>query len=418
MHRSALTTLALGVGMLLILLGVTACGGGATEGPPNPATLKTVVGDGGEDLGDGGLAKSAGFCSTTDVALDAVGNMYIADAGAFCSGPPSEHTVRKVDSDGIITTVAGTGGTGFGGYSGDGGPATKAKLNTPIAVAVDQVGNLYISDENNFRIRKVDKDGIITTIAGTGKEGYSGDGGPATSAKLTDPGGIAFDAEGNLYLADYVSVRKIDPSGTITTVAGTGQAGFSGDGGPATKAQLTAYDVALDRQGNLYISDTENQRIRKVNKEGIITTVAGSGDKGYSGDGGPATEADLEDPVGIAVDGAGNVYFADHHNSVVRKVDKNGTITTFAGTGRSGFNREKGPATEVSLNEPWGGRSSTGIRAFSTSPTHSMTGSGQFAWRAHEWRGSRSRVMRAHSPEGTQRCPLDEAAIGPLWEFS
>ena len=124
---------------------------------------------------------------------------------------------------------------------------------------------------------------------------------------------------------------------------------------PATEAQLTAYDVALDRNGNIYISDTENQRIRKVDKEGIITTVAGSGDKGYSGDGGPATEAALEDPVGVAVDGEGNLYFADHHNSVVRKVDPSGTITTFAGTGEAGFNREKGPATEVSLNEPWGG---------------------------------------------------------------
>jgi sugar lactone lactonase YvrE len=347
-HRMVRQALMLALLVPLAVMSVSACGGG---GPSNPATLTTVVGDGGEDLGDGGPAKSAGFCSTTDVALDTAGNMYIADAGIYCGGPGG-NTVRKVDKDGIITTVAGTEEPGF---SGDGGPATKAQLNVPIAVAADQEGNLYISDENNFRIRKVDKDGIITTIAGTGKEGYSGDGGPATSAKLTDPGGIAFDAEGNLYLADYTSVRKVDPSGTITTVAGTGKAGFSGDGGPATEAQLTAYDVALDRNGNIYISDTENQRIRKVDQDGIITTVAGSGDKGYSGDGGPATEAALRGPVGIAVDGEGNVFFADHHNTVVRKVDRNGTITTFAGTGWSISTREKGPATEVSLNEPWGG---------------------------------------------------------------
>jgi sugar lactone lactonase YvrE len=337
----------------LVVMFVSASGGGgAKDSPEEVATLETVAGDGGDDLGDGGPAKSAGFCSTTDVALDAEGNIYISDAGVYCSGPPSDHTVRKMDPDGTITTVAGTRETGF---SGDGGPATKAQLNVPIAVAVDRKGNLYISDENNFRIRKVDKDGIITTIAGTGEEEYSGDGGPATSAKLTDPGDIAFDARGDLYLADYTSVRKIDPSGTITTVAGTGQAGFSGDGGPATEAKLTAYDVALDRNGNIYyISDTENNRVRKVDGEGIITTVAGSGKRGYSGDEVPATKAALGDPVGIAVDGEGTLFFADHHNNVARKVDSSGTITTVAGTGEVGFNREKGPATKVMLNQPWG----------------------------------------------------------------
>jgi hypothetical protein len=200
----------------------------------------------------------------------------------------------------------------------------------------------------------VDKEGIITTIAGTGKVGYSGDGGPATAAKLTEPGGLAFDAKGSLYLSDYTSVRKIDPSGTITTVAGTGRAGFSGDGGPATEAKVTAYDVAFDSKGNMYIADSDNQRIRKVNKDGIITTVVGSGKEGYSGDGGQATEAALRGPSGIAVDGEGNLFISDHHNYVVRKVDKNGTITTTAGTGEQGFNREKGPAAEVMLQDPIG----------------------------------------------------------------
>jgi sugar lactone lactonase YvrE len=258
-----------------------------------------------------------------------------------------------VDPHGTITTVAGTGKVGF---SGDGGPATKAQLNVPIAVAVDREGNLYITDESNYRIRKVDKDGIITTFAGTGEGGYSGDGGPATSAKLIDPGGLAFDAKGNLYVADYKSVRKIDPSGTITTVAGTGQAGFSGDGGPATEAKLTAYDIALDREENIYISDTESNRVRKVDKDGIIHTVAGSGKHGYSGDGGPATKAALEDPVGLALDGEGNVFFSDHHNNVVRKIDRNGKITTAAGTGADELvsTHEKGPATKVALDQPWG----------------------------------------------------------------
>jgi hypothetical protein len=342
---------------VLVICGVAlaGCSGGGNDGPeaaskPKPeVTLKTVAG-GGEHLGDGGPATSAAFCGPTDVALDTAGNMYISDTGAYCSGPGGV-TVRKVNPHGTITTVAGTGEEG---YSGDGGPATKAQLNFPFAVAVDQEGNLYISDESNLRIRKVDKDGIITTIAGTGEEGYSGDGGPATSAKLTDTGGIAFDAGGNLYLADYTRVRKIDPSGTITTVAGTGRAGFSGDGGPATEAKLTAYDVAVDGQGNIYITDLDNQRIRMVDKDGIITTIAGSGKKGYSGDGGPATEAALKDPWCIAVDGEKNVFFTDHHNRVVRKVDPSGTITTVAGTGEAGFNREEGPATKVMLNDPLG----------------------------------------------------------------
>jgi sugar lactone lactonase YvrE len=339
---------------VLLICGVALAGCGAMGGPeeaskPKPE-LTTVAGGGGLDLGDGGPATKAGFCGTSDVTLDAEGNMYIADGGIYCSGPGG-YTVRKVSPDGTITTVAGTGEPGF---SGDGGPATKAQLDVPFAVAADRVGNLYITDENNYRIRKVDKEGIITTFAGTGEGGYSGDGGPATSAKLIDPGGLSFDAKGNLYVADYKSVRKIDPSGTITTVAGTGQLGFSGDGGPATEAKLTAYDVALDHKGNIYICDLENQRIRKVGRDGVIHTVAGSGKKGYSGDGGPATKAALKDPWGIAVDREENVYIADHHNRVVRKVDPKGKITTIAGTGEAGFNREEGPATKVMLHDPIG----------------------------------------------------------------
>jgi sugar lactone lactonase YvrE len=339
---------------VLLICGVALAGCSAMGGPeeasePKPE-LTTVAGDGGEQLGDGGPATKAGFCGTSDVTLDVEGNMYIADGGIYCSGPGG-YTVRKVSPDGTITTVAGTGEPGF---SGDGGLATKAQLNVPFAVAADREGNLYITDENNYRIRKVDKEGIITTFAGTGKGGYSGDGGPATSAQLIDPGGLAFDAKGNLYVADYKSVRKIDPSGTITTVAGTGQLGFSGDGGPATEAKLTAYDVALDHKGNIYICDLENQRIREVDRDGIIHTVAGSGKKGYSGDGGPATKAALKDPWGIAVDREKNVYIADHHNRVVRKVDPKGTITTIAGTGEAGFNREEGPATKVMLHDPIG----------------------------------------------------------------
>src|SRR5215212_11966398 len=351
-RRTVRQTLRLGLVVTLVVLAASACGGGssARDGAEKPATIKTVAGDGGSKLGDGGPVTKAAFCGTSDVTLDAEGNMYIADGGIYCSGPGG-HTVRKVDRHGIITTVAGTGERGF---SGDGGPATKAQLDVPFAVAADREGNLYITDENNYRIRMVDKDGIITTFAGTGEGGYSGDGGPATKARLRDPGGLAFDAGGNLYVADYTSVRKIDPSATITTVAGTGQLGFSGDGGPATEAKLSAYDVALDHKGNIYICDLDNQRIRKVDQDGIIHTVAGSGKHGYSGDGGPTTKAALEDPVGLALDGEGSVFFSDHHNNVVRKIDRNGKITTIAGTGEAGFNREEGPATKVWLHDPIG----------------------------------------------------------------
>jgi DNA-binding beta-propeller fold protein YncE len=335
---------------LVVFALITCGGGGAKDGAEKAATIKTVAGDGGSHLGDGGPATKAGFCGTSDVTLDAEGNMYISDGGIYCGGPGG-HTVRKVDPDGTITTVAGTGEAGF---SGDGGLATKAQLNVPMAVAADREGNLYISDDFNYRIRKVDKEGIITTFAGTGEHQHSGDGGPASKAGLRDPGSIAFDARGSLYVADYTSVRKIDPSGIITTVAGTGQAGFSGDGGPATEAKLSAYDVALDHKGNIYICDLDNQRIRKVDRDGIIHTVAGSGKKGYSGDGGPATKAALKDPWGVAIDREGNLYIADHHNRVVRKVDPEGTITTIAGTGEAGFNREEGPATKVMLQDPIG----------------------------------------------------------------
>ena len=320
---------------VLVVFALSACGGGGAKDEAEKASkpeLTTVAGDGGKQLGDGGPATEAGFCGTNDVALDASGNMYISDGGVYCSGPGG-HTIRKVDPDGNITTVAGSGGSGF---SGEGGHATKAKLNLPLAVTVDREGNLYIADAENHRIRKVDSEGIITTIAGTGEEGYSGDGGPATSAKLAYPSGLVFDDRGNLYVAEELSVRKIDRSGTITTVAGTGRGGdFSGDGGPATEASLTAADDALDASGNLFIADGDNHRIRKVDKHGVIHTVAGSGKKGNSGDGGPATKAALNEPSSIDFDGEGNLFIDCHRISVVRKVDNNGTINRWHG--RDGF---------------------------------------------------------------------------------
>ena len=224
-------------------------------------------------------------------------------------------------SGNIISTVAGNGTADF---SGDGGPATSAQINIPYGLAVDGAGNLYIADAVNNRIRKVDTSGNISTVAGNGMYGSSGDGGPATMAQLAVPTGVAVDSAGNLYIADSDNnrVRKVDASGNISTVAGNGTADFSGYGGPATSAQLSMpMGVAVDSSGNLYIADTGNHRIRKVDASGNISTVAGNGTIGSSGYGGPATSAQLKAPHRVAVDSAGNLYIADTYNHQVRKVD-------------------------------------------------------------------------------------------------
>jgi len=217
-------------------------------------------------------------------------------------------------------------GSGIQGYSGDGGPATSAELNWPWAVAVDAAGNIYFTDTDNQRIRKVAvSTGIITTVAGTGTAGYSGDGGPATGAQLNSPFGIAVDAAGNIYFADHFNnrIRKVTAStGDISTVAGSGTQGFSGDGATATSAEIYyPTSVAVDAVGNLYIADDVNDRIRKVTAStGIIQTLAGTGSTGYSGDGGPATSGELFWPYGVAVDTAGNIYIADKNNNRIRAV--------------------------------------------------------------------------------------------------
>lgn len=253
-----------------------------------------------------------------------------------------------VSSSGTITTIAGTGKSGF---SGDGGPAAKARLAGPRDVAVDGQGNVYITDQRNSRVRKVSGK-TITTIAGTGKAGFSGDGGPATAAQLSEPDGIAADAQGNVYIADYGNhrVRKVNPAGVITTIAGTGKQGFSGDGGPASAAQLDYPNgVGVDGRGNVYIADTGNSRVRRVSASGTITTIAGTGEVRFSGDGGRATSASLFRPTDVAVDGSGNLYIADFLNYRVRKVSPGGTITTIAGNGGRDSFGDGGRATAAEL---------------------------------------------------------------------
>jgi sugar lactone lactonase YvrE len=414
--------------------------------------------------GDGGAATDARLDSPSGIAFDAKGNIYVADS--------NNNRVRKIDRDGIITTVAGTGVQGFGG---DKGPATAARLATPMGLAIDGVGNLYIADYGNNRVRRVDAKGLITTVAGsgaagpgpgrpatkvelsspealavdrqgniyasefgharvvrisrdgrlavvagTGIAGYSGDGRRAVSAQLFQPAGLAFDSHGDLLIADYGNrvIRKVDRAGVITTlrgsaaarlqdpiglaprgndvyvadagngrvvrirasgslsvvakdvgpaylvvnggeldladfsdnrikqidisrpnrpsaitfIAGTGKAGFSGDGRPATKARLNIpYGLARDAQGNLYVSDRKNNRVRRIDRHGVITTIAGTGVPGFTGDGRRATAARLNSPVGLAIDAAGNLYIADSGNNRVRRVDTHGVITTIAG---------------------------------------------------------------------------------------
>ncbi len=288
-------------------------------------TLSTIAGVGTTGFsGDGGPSTAAQLYYPYGVAMDPAGNLYIADW--------RNNRIRKVTVAGVISTLAGSGAQGFGG---DGGPATTAQLNYPTSVVGDAAGNLYIADTGNYRIRKVTPAGIISTIAGNGTSGFSGDGGPATSAQLGSlPGGVAVDAAGNLYIADNQRIRKITPAGAISTVVGTGIAGFSGDGGPAAVAQLNSpRNVAADAIGTLYIADAGNYRIRKVTAAGVISTIAGTGTGGFSGDGGPATSSRLNSPSGVAVDAAGNVYIADTDNSRIRMITTSGVITTVAGNG-------------------------------------------------------------------------------------
>ena len=305
-------------------------------------TISTVAGTGECGYsGDRGLATSAQLADVWDVALDAAGNLYIADGHS--------HTVRKVARNGIISTVAGNGENG---YSGDGGLATSAQISVPSGLALDAGGNLYIADWGRSVVRKVSPDGVITTFAGTGQYGYSGEGGPAASARLTLPTGVAVARDGSVYVADNYSnaVRKVAPNGIITTVAGNGASGNSGDGGPALWASLSSPGaVAVDAAGNLYVADTDDFTVRKVTPDGTITAVAGNGTGGHSGDGGPATAAQLGGGLAIALDAAGNLYIADTYNNAVRRVAPGGIITAVAGNGSCYNPGDGAPAASAGL---------------------------------------------------------------------
>jgi len=306
-----------------------------------PGVISTVVGTGGWGYtGNGGLAAAATLSNPQAVAVDNLGNLYIADS--------LNQVVREVSiSTGRITTVVGTG---LAGYTGNGGPAVKATLNTPTSVAFDGAGNLYIADQGNNVIRKVTAaTGRITTVAGggtaaSGPDGL-GDGGPATNALLNGPYDVAVDGAGNLFIADSFNglIRRVDASsGNITVAAGAGLHSPTG--------------VAVDTAGNLYVADSGNSIIRRIDaSSGKVTVVAGSGSYGYSGDLGPATSAKLGNPVCVRLDAAGNLYIADQAESVIRQVNaQSGIITTIAGTGAPGFFGDNGIPTGAALRNPTG----------------------------------------------------------------
>jgi uncharacterized protein (TIGR03437 family) len=308
----------------------------------NGGTISTIAGNGGLSYsGDGGPATSAQLNAPEGVAVDSSGNFYIADT--------FNNVVRKVSASGAISTFAGNGTAGYGG---DGGAATAAQLNRPQGIAVDSGGNVYVADSQNARIRKITPGGSISSVAGNGTPGYGGDGAAATAAQLYVPTGVAVDSAGNLYIADFTNnrVRKVS-GGIITTVVGNGLAGYSGDGGPAASARVNGpVSVAVDSAGNLYIADLNNNAVREVSG-GNIMTIAGDGVPGISGDGGPATAAMVGNPTGLAVDSAGNLYIATGNASIRKVYGNTGFITTIAGTGASGYTGDGGSAPFGQLDD-------------------------------------------------------------------
>ncbi|MCI0684598.1 MAG: hypothetical protein L0Y71_21015 [Gemmataceae bacterium] len=344
------------VGSLAAFAGAFVC----AQDTPETGVMTTAAGTGKKGYtGDDGQANKALLDQPFHCEIDDRGNLYVAEAGNHC--------IRKVNlKSGTITTVAGTGKKG---YTGDGGPAVKATFNEPYSVVADRDGNLYISDRLNAVIRKVDgTTGVATTVAGNGKKGYAGDGGPGRDAQLREPNDAVLDGKGGLLIADVSDwrIRRLDlKTGIITTFAGAGKMPIkfrakidrakTGDGGPAAKAIVVgARAVCVDGKGNTYICEREGSAVRKVDAQGIITTIAGTGEWGYSGDGGAAKQAVFAGPKGIRCDDAGNIYVVDCENHCIRKIDaKTNIVTTVAG-GRKGPGGDGGPANQAGMDRPHG----------------------------------------------------------------
>ena len=341
------TTSSLPVGTITV---TAAYSGTADFAPSGTGTIVTSVGDGTAGYqGDNGPATAAELDSPHDLVFDSAGDLFIADY--------ANNVVREVVKlTGDIITVAGDG---IAGYSGDRGPATDAELNGPRDLAFDSVGDLFIADSNNNVVRElIAATGEIITVAGDGTAGYKGDSGPATAAELNSPRGLAVDSAGDLFIADCgnnVIREEIAATGQIVTVAGTGVAGYSGNNGPAIVATLNApIGLAFDAAGDLFIADYGNNVVRELDiATGIIVTVAGTGTAGYGGDNGPPTAAELDGPIGVTFDAAGDLFIAEQFNNVVCEVVKaTGDIITVAGNGTAGYSGDGGPATGAELDGP------------------------------------------------------------------
>lgn len=331
---------------LLVMASLAGCGSLAPSSLPSgtsPAPTATV------NSSPTGSSSLPGSFNPNLIAVDPSGAVVVTDCDAA--------RVYRIKA-GAITTIAGSGPGGFeASFVGDGGPATEAQLQCPYGVAFDAAGNLFVADHGNQRVRVVERSGVIRTVAGSGPHGdktgsFAGDGGPATAARLNEPTWLTFDRAGNLYITDRDNnrVRKVTPAGVITTVAGNGTAGFSGDGGPATRASLDGpAGLAVDRAGDLYIADSNNRRIRVVRPNGRIETYAGTGADGSAGDGGPARAASFNDPEGLAIDRVGDLYVGDDGANRVRRISPNGTISAFAGTGAAGYTGDGGSALAATL---------------------------------------------------------------------
>ena len=305
-------------------------------------------------LGAGGPAGKIVLFHPGGITRDDAGNLYITDRGSVTGGRPNQGSIIwKIDSQGDATAVAGSG---YRGDFVDDVPAQDATIRSAETIAFDTNGRLLFVDHQNAVVARIEQHGRMTRLAGTGAQGHTGDGGPAIAATLNEPYDIALDAAGNLYIADAANhvIRVVTADGTIRRYAGTGSSGYSGDGGAATEAQLQLpYNITVHPDGGLLIGDSGNNVVRRVDAAGIITTVVGTGERGYSGDGGPAEAAQLDAPQSMQVVGE-LLYIGDEHNHVIRMVDGQGVITTVIGTGVAGYAKDGTPASRAPLNDPEG----------------------------------------------------------------